>query len=201
MHSFSVTVVGLLVASASMANAALTIINHCTAPLYIKEAHANLLGGCDMGPDKSHCYSNPWVVNQGATTVIPTFNNYGVGTSVKISRNQAVNQITQFEYTPSDNIYWDVSDLDGQGSGRVGSPFQNDNIMASPGTPTNTGTCKPVLCAKNQICDSAYQTPNQVATRACQKGVQDFTFEFCASDAEFAAAKAKYAKRAIAFVS
>jgi hypothetical protein len=82
--------------------------------------------------------------------------------------------ILQFEYklapasppTPQ-VLYWDLSDLDGVGGGLFGSPFHHENVKA---TPYNNGTglngCHQIRCPQGKLCREAYDTPNDVDTRA-----------------------------------
>jgi hypothetical protein len=148
----------------------------CDTPIYVKENNAvynvNDPFRCDMGPDKGPCPPNaldttPWQI-EGHSQI--TINMYPAdGTSVKISRESkwgAVPKVTQFEYTQTpDTFFWDISDLDGEGNNRVGSPFFNDNVMAyTNGNPGGSKSCIPVKCKKNEVCKDAYQFPDQKAT-------------------------------------
>lgn len=75
-------------------------------------------------------------------------------------------KVTQFEYTPTDKtMFWDLSDIDGAGPARTGSPFMDANIRVSPiGQGAGVDTCKPIKCKKNEACKDAYQFPDQTAT-------------------------------------
>jgi hypothetical protein len=148
----------------------------CNSPIYVKENNAvfnvNDPFRCDMGPNKGPCpqdatQSEPWTIEGGSSTTIDMYKSDG--TSVKISREKSwgtVPKVTQFEYTQTpDTFFWDISDLDGQGNNRVGSPFYDQNVMAyTNGDPGNSKSCIPVKCAKNEICKDAYQFPDQKAT-------------------------------------
>jgi hypothetical protein len=126
-----------------------------------------------MGPNKGPCPkvatdTEPWTIQGGSSTTIDMYKSNG--TSVKISREKSwepVPKITQFEYTQTpDTFFWDLSDLDGKGNARVGSPFENENVMAyTNGNPGGSRSCIPLKCKKNEICKDAYQTPDQTATR------------------------------------
>jgi hypothetical protein len=65
-------------------------------------------------------------------------------------------------------LYWDLSNLDGDGPGKPGSPFWSDNVISSPsGSGVGKGTCEPIKCKANQVCTEAYQHPDDTATRVC----------------------------------
>lgn len=179
-------------------------LSSCTYPIYIKQSHN---GGCNVGTDKNQCddKSPPYVVNpNGGTVSIPLFNEIPLGTSVKIAKVTNMAKITQFEYTPTkDLMFWDLSDIDGAGPARAGSPFFDQNIRAVPvGKGVGVNTCKPITCKKNQVCKESYQFPDQVATKvrlfteklkfmranttqSCPPTVTTWQMDFCVPDAQF----------------
>jgi hypothetical protein len=106
----------------------------------------------------------------------------GDGTSVKISKTSDFGSgILQFEYTmSSDGLYWDLSDLDGAGSGLVGTPFANDNVKVSPtGDGEGSGTCVKIRCAAGTVCTDAYQNPDDNNTRFCPADTGDMWLDLC----------------------
>ncbi|KAF4633119.1 hypothetical protein G7Y89_g5001 [Cudoniella acicularis] len=179
MHSV-IALTALFATSVFASN--LQVINNCGNPVYIRTSHN---GACDVGADGTTCYGTPFEVDQGQTQQFD-FIADGEGTSIKIATNADVNNgILQFEYTVSDNIYWDVSDLDGVGAARVGSPFSGDNVWTGPvgGSSVGQGTCTPVICLANQICQDAYQQPDQKATHGCQDMSTNFQMFLCSGNA------------------
>jgi hypothetical protein len=63
-------------------------------------------------------------------------------------------------------MFWDLSDLDGNGAALVGTPFVGDNVMITPvGDGTGVGTCVTLGCPAGQICLDAYQHPDDSDTR------------------------------------
>jgi hypothetical protein len=63
-------------------------------------------------------------------------------------------------------MFWDLSDLDGNGAALVGTPFVGDNVMITPvGEGTGVGTCVTLGCPAGQICLDAYQHPDDSDTR------------------------------------
>lgn len=92
----------------------------------------------------------------------------GLGTSMKIAKNNDFSQVLQFEYTVSDQIYWDISLLNGGVDGTVGTPFVNENISMGPIT-TGDGTCAFVGCIGSLPCKDAYNSPFDDDTRVSTK--------------------------------
>lgn len=87
---------------------------------------------------------------------------------MKIARTPDFTQgFLQYEYTVApDGIYWDLSDLDGQGRGLVGTPFRQDHVKVTPsGIGVGGGTCIKVRCPANTICVDSYQAPDEAKTR------------------------------------
>jgi hypothetical protein len=63
-------------------------------------------------------------------------------------------------------MFWDLSDLDGNGANMVGTPFTADNVKATPvGPGSGVGTCLTLSCAANDVCLAAYQQPDDVDTK------------------------------------
>lgn len=104
--------------------------------LYFRSSRSKLLtlaksnnGGCDSGPNgfcSTSAGAAPFHIpagnGQSSILALGWIQN-GFGTSVKISKDAAFdNGILQFEYAFTDNMYWDLSDLDGSGAGLVGTP-------------------------------------------------------------------------------
>lgn len=142
-------------------------LNSCNYPIYVKQSHN---GGCNVGTDLKQCdnKSPPYVVNpNGGTFKLDLFNEMSIGTSVKIARVTDMGKVTQFEYTPTkDLMFWDLSDIDGAGPARTGSPFFTENVRVTPmGNGAGVGICKAITCKKNQACKEAYQFPEQTATK------------------------------------
>ncbi|CAG8950079.1 hypothetical protein HYFRA_00008312 [Hymenoscyphus fraxineus] len=186
MRSFSLQALAIFFASASVASASLNVHNFCSYPIYIKQSHN---GGCNKGTNTKTCdgASPPFVVKAGATYNLPMFTDKNSATSVKIAREQNMGKVTQFEYTPTDNtMFWDLSDIDGAGAARTGSPFKEANLKVSPvGKDLGAGTCKAIKCKKNEVCKDAYQFPDQTATHSCPMSTTTFTLDICVPDAQF----------------
>ncbi|KAG9236087.1 hypothetical protein BJ875DRAFT_457391 [Amylocarpus encephaloides] len=195
MRSFSLQALAFFSASASLASAgSVEIKNYCEHSIYIRQSDPTKMGGCDMGPDTSKCYSDAYEVKPNELVPLDMTIS-GQGVAIKISKTPSLEKITQFEYCASDNMYWDVSDLDGQGSNRVGSPFYHDNIKAYPlGNRDGFSDCKDVNCKKDQVCEDAYQYPDQKATLTCPLDMQSFRFDFCTSDGDVS-------KRSVVFMA
>jgi len=101
---------------------------------------------------------------------------YGAGIAVKISRGGSSEAgILQLEYSHTDNLYWDVSDLDG-------APFRDANVRVTPtGSGANEGEnkCYTLDCPAGQVCQEAYQDPYQEATRSCPADTGDLILDLC----------------------
>lgn len=88
---------------------------------------------------------------------------------MKISKVASFDQgILQFEYTVDQDedpgIYWDLSNLDGAGSGLVGTPFANDNVkISTTGDGSNVNSCNKIRCPAGQVCDGAFLAYNDDA--------------------------------------
>ena len=104
----------------AMAN--LLINNWCGVGVKIVQSHN---AGCDFGTD-GRCISEgsqPWTIGPGTGQSILGLDYItdGIGTSVKISKDDVADGILQFEYNVVQGeyggLYWDLSDLDGSGGG------------------------------------------------------------------------------------
>ena len=111
-----------------------------------------------------------------------------VGVSIKVSREHSSNSgVWQFEYAISDHLYWDVSDLDGAGPGKVASPFFDANVRVTPtgkGAQQGENGCYTLWCRAGETCVEAYQFPEQEATNTCPLGTGDLIVDMCLSDEE-----------------
>lgn len=82
----------------------------------------------------------------------------GGGVSIKISRDQTQDTITQFEYTLTSTLWYDVSNINGY-------PFMDGGLTLVP----SENGCPNVLCAAGvAACSDAYNIPSDnFATSAC----------------------------------
>ena len=129
------------------------------------------------------CGSAPWTIKKGATQEIKYITD-GAGTSVKISK-KGVSGILQFEYTVSNGLWWDLSDLDGDGPGLVGTPFGKDNVKVTPtGNGAGSGTCLKIRCKANTVCLDSYQHPDDKNTRFCPSGTGPMWLDLCVTASE-----------------
>jgi hypothetical protein len=136
-------------------------------------------GTCSTNPgacfgSSSECNGLPWILTPQQTYYMP-FIRDGLGTSMKIAKNDDFSRILQFEYTVSDNIYWDISLLNGGASGTSGTPFES--LSMGPINDSG-GTCAWVGCIGNAPCKDAYNTPNDASTRVSTK----LFFRICYED-------------------
>jgi len=165
------------------------INNYCDEDIYIYQSTD---GGCDYGwtsfgtcstdpgacfGDSTECFGLPWILVSEQTYYMP-FIQDSLGTSMKIATDPSFDSILQFEYTVSDNIYWDISLLNGGVDGTVGTPFQDENISMGPIT-TGTGTCAFVGCIAGFPCQDAYTNPYDDDTRACPLSNNQFFIDLC----------------------
>lgn len=120
----------------------------------------------------------------GSTLVQPIYadpHNLGSGTSVKIARYPG-GGVLQLEYSQSDHLYWDLSDLDGGGAGVVVSPFRDAHVRLTPtgnGVDEGVNKCWALDCPAGQTCQESYQDPNQEATRVCPVDTGDLILDLC----------------------
>lgn len=120
----------------------------------------------------------------GDTLVQPVFadpHGLGSGTSVKIARYPG-GGVLQLEYTKTDHMYWDLSDLDGGGAGVVVSPFRDAHVRLTPtgnGVGEGVNKCWTLDCPAGLTCQESYQDPNQEATRVCPADTGDLILDLC----------------------
>lgn len=164
--------------------ASFNIHNYCDVDVtvvYSKDA------SCDMGKDGT-CGSEPWTLASGEIQNFDWIPG-GASVSMKVGKH-GVEGVLQFEYSvvagEYGSVYWDLSDLDGAGSGLVGTPFFNDNVKVSPTGPgAGTGTCKQIRCKAGQTCVDSYQTPVDNNTKSCPVNTGDMWVDLCQPEAEF----------------
>lgn len=167
----------------AMAN--LLINNWCGVGVKIVQSHN---AGCDFGTD-GRCISEgsqPWTISPGTGQSILGLDYItdGIGTSVKISKDDVADGILQFEYNVVQGeyggLYWDLSDLDGSGGGLVGTPFRDQNVKVSPtGNGSGTGTCVTIRCEANKTCYDSYQHPDDPNTKFCPLDTGDIWLDLC----------------------
>lgn len=99
-----------------------------------------------------------------------------VGKSIKITRKKYSSEVFQFEYNlieKEGKLYFDLSDLDGKSPSVSGSPFYEFNVKATPhGIGVGDGTCATIRCEAEEICEEAYQTPTDEATKVSSPASQ-----------------------------
>ncbi|KAJ3136781.1 hypothetical protein HK100_001285 [Physocladia obscura] len=167
--------------SSGAGTSGLNIHNWCGVDVTVQLSHD---GSCNYGPggSASNC-GGDWAIAPNSITNFPWIAD-SEGTSVKISKS-GVSGILQFEYTLSDNLYWDLSDLDGSGPGLVGTPFSGDNVKVSPtGNGSGSGTCVQLKCPAGQLCVDAYQNPDDSDTRACPTNTGVMWLDLCETAAD-----------------
>ncbi|KAH8684818.1 hypothetical protein BGZ60DRAFT_524018 [Tricladium varicosporioides] len=183
-----------LFAATVLARGSLLINNNCAKQVFVRTSYK---GGCDVGPhpggveqDKNFCYNTPWKIEGGKSQRFD-FQEDGEGSSIKIgTNNQLNNGYFQFEYTVATmGTFWDLSDLDGAGPNKVGSPFRHDDLsLIVGGTGSGQGTCKSIKCPKEQICKESYQLPWDNNTRGCPRTGSTFELNLCATPKQMARA-------------
>lgn len=163
-----------LAALASGVSANLKIRNNCKAEVTIVQSHA---GGCNKGAN-GKCGSAPYSLKTGVTQEL-RYDTDGQGTSVKIAK-KGVSGFLQFEYTVSNGLWWDLSDLDGRGAGLVGTPFAKDNVKVTPtGKGAGTNTCVVIRCKAGKVCLDSYQHPDDPNTKFCPSGTGHVYVDLC----------------------
>lgn len=183
---FTTAAAALVLAAATVSAGSLKINNWCSTDVYIKQSSS---GSCDYGATGS-CADKPWVIKasngKGNVMSLPWNRTTPAGTSVKIAKTASLSQIIQMEYDFSDQLYFDLSNLDGAGSGRTGTPFANDNVKVSPtGTGANIGNCIQIKCPAGQVCKKAYQAPDDHDTFVCPLNAGDIWVDLCEPTAPF----------------
>ncbi|PQE03445.1 Antigenic thaumatin protein [Rutstroemia sp. NJR-2017a BBW] len=192
-YSYALAALAVL---ASTASASLTINNWCSSDVYIFQSTG---GSCDKGTNglcSTDKNATPWHIKAGngaSSTLTLPFGTDGKGTSIKIAKvsNWSTQPpVLQFEYSWTvgqyAGLYWDLSDLDGSGSGLVGSPFTQDNVKISPtGAGTGSGSCLVLKCPSGALCKDAYNVPDQTATRSCPLNTGTMWIDLCEPKATF----------------
>lgn len=146
MYAKSAVAVALL-AAAPIVNAGQAIIqNKCNFPVYLWTVSdfASPMTTIASGDSYSEGYQT---------------NPNGGGVSMKLSTTpDLAGEVTQFEYTLTDTLWYDISNING-------FPFMQWGISLVP----SISSCRSVLCpAGVQLCSAAYNTPDEnYATAAC----------------------------------
>jgi len=196
-YSYPIALLAVLASSVSAGG--LTINNWCNADVYV---YQSVNGACNTGAN-GKCGSSGWKIPAGkgssSTQHFDFIDKQSVSLKVSKVKWDGINQqppLLQYEYAVTDNLYWDLSDLDGSGSGRPGSPFHGDNVKITPtGDVSHSDSCKQFRCPANQTCKDAYNTPSQVATRACPTDTGTQWLDLCEPSKQF------NSKREVAFMA
>jgi hypothetical protein len=75
--------------------------------------------------------------------------------------------VLEFEWTITDQIYWDLSNLDGGGRGKPGNVFLNQNVKVSPNRDMagQYPQCVQLRYPMGTVCEGAYNdSPNDPGT-------------------------------------
>ncbi|KAK4210523.1 hypothetical protein QBC37DRAFT_239825, partial [Rhypophila decipiens] len=163
----------------------LKINNWCSESVYIFQSHCGKCNRADGACDWEG--GAPWQVNQGQIHTIGMIEG-GCGSSVKISRGDRSfrSGVLQFEYNVDGGVWWDLSDLDGRGSGLVGTPFRNANVKISPtGAGEGQGTCVKIRCPAGQVCLDSYQHPDDPNTKWCPLNTGPIWLDLCQPSPHF----------------
>jgi hypothetical protein len=75
--------------------------------------------------------------------------------------------VLEFEWTITDQLYWDLSNLDGTSPGVPRNVFFNQNVKVSPNRdiPGQYPACVQLRCAMGTVCEGAYNySPNELGT-------------------------------------
>lgn len=194
MH-FSTAAAALVVAAVSV-SADLKINNWCNENVYIMQSTG---ASGDYGPGGAY---KPWTITasngKGNILSLPWNTSTSGGTSVKISKsaNLPLTNILQLEYDLSTDLFFDLSNLDGTGDGRVGTPFANDNVKVSPtGAGANVSPCTQVKCVAGKTCSQAYQQPNDPDTLVCPLNTGDMWLDLCEPTPQFNSRKRSQADK------
>lgn len=182
IRPFTITTLAAL-APGALAN--LLINNWCPVGITLVQSHA---AGCDSGVN-GNCITDgdtPWVIPPGTGESILNLGYIadGVGTSVKISKDDIPEGVLQFEYNVVSGeyggLYWDLSDLDGSGGGLVGTPFRSENVKVTPtGNGAGTESCVIIRCAADTVCLDSYQHPDDPNTKWCPVDTGDIWLDLC----------------------
>jgi hypothetical protein len=109
----------------------------------------------------------------------------GYGTSIKLATSEDLaGPLSQFEFTWSGSkVYWDFSNINGDGNSSVSYPFYQGGVSVIPSEindPYNP-TCTPIICpAMVLVCSEAYNAPNDNRTLVCDQN-SDLTLTLCPS--------------------
>lgn len=120
--------------------------NKCDFPVYLWSV-SDSVGSMETLDSNSGNYSETYRTNAD-----------GGGISLKISRDQSQSEVTQFEYTLNNDLWYDISNINGY-------PFEKYGLTLIP-----TGAnCPNVLCAAGvSQCHDAYNVPtDDHATSMC----------------------------------
>lgn len=165
-------------ALAQGALARLIVNNWCDDGVYIRTAQG---AGCETG--KGGCIgegNKPWHLGPGKDKTTWKHSWAGEAISIKIGK-EGHEGILQFEYSSKpEGIWWNLSDLDGEGPGLVGTPFRDDNVGVTPnGNGVGQGTCVKIRCAANSVCLDSYQHPDDPNTKYCPRNTGDMVLDLC----------------------
>lgn len=175
----------------ALAQANLMVTNWCQNDVTAWQSSS---GGCNHGPN-GICFDQPgaapFTIPGGRNTLAFPLIADGQGTSIKISNGNNPG-VLQYEYTVSDTLFWDISDIDGAGAASAGSPFFNQNVKVTPtGNGVGQGTCTQLKCPAGQICADAYNAPDETKTRACPADTGDQWLDLCEPDPWFGNKRAR----------
>lgn len=172
-----------VVALAHGALSDLIINNYCDKDVSIRTSKGS---ECERG--KGGCLwqgHKPWKLKGGGKSVW-RHSWTGEAVSVKISK-QGKDGILQFEYThEAEGLWWNISDLDGEGPGLIGTPFRHDRVGVTPsGAGSGVGTCVKIRCKRDEVCLDSYQHPDDPKTKWCPADTGDVTMDLCMPKKKF----------------
>ena len=148
---------------------------------------------CEKGPNG--CWDSskngtdpttaPYVIAQGQTHDQPFIPN-NISVSLKFFKaaisDYPHNGILQFEYTLTDMIWIDLSNIDGTNNAVAGSPFADQNVQVTEsGDGANQKDCLEIECPKHVPgtpvgCADAYNNPDQNQVVRVSVFLQYFSF-------------------------
>jgi hypothetical protein len=161
----STTIAALAAAAATVsAQGSAIIVNHCPFDTYVWPVDA------ERDPQ--------------SPTTIPSGGSYSEvyhtpstgGVSLKVSNQNTMTSITQFEYTLADEIFYDGSNINCDTSD---CPFWQYNLYIEASEPS----CPGRPCPSQTACDGFYQMPNDVDTLACASSA-DTILHICLPNSE-----------------
>jgi hypothetical protein len=181
-NNFSSTAVMAAVAFTQGVLGKLVIKNHCNKDVFIRTSQGDQ---CEMG--KGGCINDgfkPWKVPKGKHTWSQEW--LGMSVSVKISKD-GEEGILQYEYSHEPaGLWWNLSDLDGEGPGLVGTPFRADDVGITPsGNGYMVGDCVDIRCKANEVCLDSYQHPDDPKTRWCPTDTGVMHVDLCIPKKDF----------------